>query len=111
MARNRASFAPGVKPVAGFKPGKSGNPGGRPKAVKEVEALAREHTEEAMQALVDICTNERSPAAARVSAAGVILDRGWGKPKQAMELEHFGKDGAPLIPSIVVSFVKPDEQS
>jgi len=84
MARNRASFAPGVKPVAGFKPGKSGNPGGRPKAVKEVEALAREHTITAINTLVRLATSAKSEPA-QASAAQALLDRGWGRPKQAVE--------------------------
>jgi hypothetical protein len=29
----------------------------------------------------------RAPAAARVSAAIALLDRGWGKPQQAIEMD------------------------
>jgi hypothetical protein len=32
------------------------------------------------------------PAAARVSAAGILLDRGWGKAPQS----HVGEDGGDL---------------
>jgi len=69
-----------------FKKGQSGNPGGRPKAVKAVEEVAREHTPLAMQTLAEICRNQKAPAAARVSAAAHLLDRGWGKPKQDVTL-------------------------
>ena len=62
-----------------FQKGRSGNPGGRPKAVKDVEAAAREHTPLAMQTLADICADAAAPAAARVSAASTLLDRGLGK--------------------------------
>jgi hypothetical protein len=65
-----------------FKKGKSGNPGGRPKEVAEVKALAREHTVEAVQGLVAIARDDKQPAAARVAAWCKILDRGWGKPGQ-----------------------------
>jgi len=34
-------------------------------------------------------SQEAAPPAARVSAAGILLDRGWGKPTQA----HIGEDG------------------
>lgn len=66
--------------------GKSGNPGGRSKALVEVKALAQQHTESAVQALADIVLDTDAPPAARVAAASVILDRGWGKPTQQMDV-------------------------
>jgi hypothetical protein len=39
--------------------------------------------------LAGIMSQEAAPPAARVSAAGILLDRGWGKPTQA----HTGEDG------------------
>ena len=67
---------------ASFKPGQSGNPGGRPKLVAEVRDLARQHTEEAISTLANIMRDEKAPPAARVSAAETILSRGWGKAPQ-----------------------------
>jgi Family of unknown function (DUF5681) len=61
-----------------FKPGQSGNPAGR---AKGIEALARVHTAEALETLVNAL---RSPKE-RVPAAIALLDRGWGKPKQTVE--------------------------
>ena len=69
-----------------FKPGQSGNPGGRPKVVGEVVSLARLHKEEAIEALVGILRNKKAPAQARVAAANAILDRGYGKPAQSVDL-------------------------
>lgn len=71
-----------------FKKGESGNPGGRPKVAAEVRELARQHTADAIQTLVSIMTNPKSAPAARVSAATVLLDRGYGKPPQAVELSN-----------------------
>ena len=68
--------------MARFEKGQSGNPGGRPKVVGEVQELARQHTTQAIQTLVGICTNKEAPPAARVAAANAILDRGYGKPSQ-----------------------------
>lgn len=61
-----------------WKPGKSGNPAGRPKGI---EKLAREHTEAAIATLVRELNNPRNC----VPAAVALLDRGWGKPKQTIQ--------------------------
>jgi hypothetical protein len=63
-----------------FQKGKSGNPGGRPKEVAEVKALARTHTTTAINTLVSIAASKNATDAARVSACIALLDRGWGKP-------------------------------
>jgi hypothetical protein len=62
-----------------FKRGVSGNPGGRPKTT--ALSLARKHTPEAIQALVDALKNPKE----RVPAAVALLNRGWGMPKQPIE--------------------------
>jgi hypothetical protein len=46
------------------------------------------------RALVVVMNDSAAPAAARVSAANALLDRGHGKPRQA--LEHGGTDGGPI---------------
>jgi hypothetical protein len=70
--------------MARFQKGQSGNPGGRPKIVGEVQQLARQHSAEAIETLVAIMQNEKAPPAARVHAANSILDRGYGRPPQAV---------------------------
>lgn len=68
-----------------FEPGKSGNPGGRPKSEVRLKELAKEHTEDAIATLVKGLRfkGERS----RIAAAEALLDRGWGKPSQHIELD------------------------
>jgi len=69
--------------------GQSGNPGGRPRIVAEVRDLARRYTAEAVDTLVRICKSGKSESA-RVAAAQVLLDRGWGRPMQMTELSAIG---------------------
>src|SRR5215207_1463599 len=68
-----------------FKPGQSGNPGGRPKVIAHVQELAREHTSEAIATLVAVMRDPKSSAAARVAASNALLERGYGKPTQPIE--------------------------
>jgi hypothetical protein len=42
--------------------------------------------------LAGIVSQEAVPAAARVSAASALLDRGWGRPLQP----HTDEDGGPI---------------
>lgn len=80
-----------------FEKGKSGNPGGRKKKTEEerrVEEMARVHTEDALTTLVTIMKNPVAKDSARVTAACAVLDRGWGKAPQVVELGN--KDGQPL---------------
>ena len=63
-----------------FQPGRSGNPGGRPRATHSIQELAREHAPEAIQTLADIA--KKGTPGARVSAAIALLDRAYGKPPQ-----------------------------
>ena len=70
----------------GFNKGQSGNPGGRPKVVAEVRTLAQEQTEEAISTLTTIMKDKKAPPAARVAAANAILNRGYGKDSQHLNL-------------------------
>jgi hypothetical protein len=70
-----------------FVPGQSGNPGGRSKALKEIQELAREHSGTALKALSYIAEHGESEQA-RVAAANALLDRAFGKPPQAVAAEH-----------------------
>ena len=74
------------------KPGKSrwpkgisGNPGGRPKGIGWVREIARGHTELAIKTLVDLCGEGKTDSVRRAAAAD-LLERGWGKPLQQVEV-------------------------
>jgi hypothetical protein len=61
----------------------------RKKIPADLRSLARAHTALAIKTLAGMLSQEAVPAAARVSAAAILLDRGWGKPPQV----HTGEDG------------------
>jgi hypothetical protein len=85
-----------------FKPGQTGNPGGRPKLpedIKHVRELARKYTAKAVETLVEVMANGSGPA--KVAASNAILDRGWGKAVQPIT----GEDGeGPVKLSVHVTF-------
>ena len=55
------------------------------KSITEIRSLARSHTRTAINVLVGIMRSKDATAAARVTAANAILDRGWGKAAQPLE--------------------------
>lgn len=87
--------------MAKFVKGQSGNPSGKPKQDNEVKRLAKEYTIEAVERLAEWMRGSNPKAS--VSAAVALLDRGWGKPAQAIT----GPDGEKLIEAINITFVNP----
>ena len=67
------------------------------KATADIRSLARAQSELAIRTLTGICGSEAAPAAARVSAAQALLDRGWGKAPQS----HTGEDGEGEIKIVI----------
>lgn len=87
-----------------FAKGQSGNPGGKPKALREVIELAREHTELAVGRLAHWAASNEP--AASVAASKELLDRAWGKARDHVTIA--GETDAPL--GLTVTFVgkRPD---
>ncbi len=83
----------------------AGRPKGVPnKATASVRDAAQAFTEDALSTLAEIMRSPEHPAAARVSAASALLDRGHGKPKQP--LTGGEDDDNPLIVTgVSVAFV------
>jgi hypothetical protein len=81
------------------------------KSLTEIRSLARSRTKSALNVLIAVMRNTKSPPAARIAAANAILDRGWGKPPQAI---HNGDDGAleliHRIERVIVHSENPDSE-
>lgn len=69
-----------------FEKGKSGNPGGRPRENEEIKKLAQEHCPAAINRLALLMHDKNGRTS--VAACAELLNRGYGKPPQA--LEHSG---------------------
>lgn len=68
-------------------------------------SLARSYTNLAVRTVAGICQNGESEMA-RLAAASILLDRGWGKAAQA----HTGADGeGPIVVEIVMRPREPRE--
>jgi len=83
----RASRPPEGRDAAGrFLPGVSGNPSGRSGCILEARRLAEEFSPESIRRLWAIIEDSATPASVRLGAISELLDRGMGKPRQAVEV-------------------------
>lgn len=69
-----------------WRPGRSPNPGGRPKREAELRELAQEDCPRAIARLAELMESEDGATA--IAACKSILDRGCGRPAQAIAVEH-----------------------
>ena len=87
----------------GFAKGQSGNPAGRPKRhIGDLSREARQYAHLAVSTLVQICRKgmERN----RLTAARELLDRGYGRPVQALDLISAGKKLSELTADELAAF-------
>ncbi len=73
------------------------------KTTASIREAAQQYTDEALKTLVDVMGDETAPPAARVAAANSLLDRGHGKPRQELDVDHKGE-----LTHLIVKFVDSD---
>ena len=66
----------------------SRNPRGRPKKDLAVADMAREHAQQAIDTLAQCLSDPGASWPAKVSAASELLDRGFGRSPQSLEVEQ-----------------------
>lgn len=74
-----------------------------PKRITDIRSLARAHTSTAIRTLVSIMNDKEAAAAARVTAATCLLNRGWGMPKQDVDVTMRHVRAAELPDDILAS--------
>jgi Family of unknown function (DUF5681) len=80
------------KPDGRFKPGVSGNPGGRPAVAREFRALLQEEVAKNLEVLVAIRDNPDAKDTDRIACIKELNDRALGRAPQAVE--HSGAIGS-----------------
>jgi hypothetical protein len=91
--------------MAAWVKGQSGNPGGRPKELKEITRLARDLSPEAILRLAFWMRSDNAKAS--VAASNAILDRGYGKPTQSFSMsDDTGKRPEEMTDAELVSIAR-----
>ncbi|WP_378955677.1 DUF5681 domain-containing protein [Pelosinus sp. sgz500959] len=70
-----------------FQKGQSGNPGGRPAKKAELAVSCREMTPDILQTIQGIIANNEAKDADRISASRLVLEYGFGRPSQTVEVD------------------------
>ena len=71
-----------------FVPGVSGNPGGRPSGLAKRVREAVADGQDLVDFLISVVKNEGEATRDRISATTLLMDRGWGKAPQLIDVEQ-----------------------
>jgi hypothetical protein len=70
-----------------FVKGQSGNPAGRAALPREIMELARASAADAIELAVSYIKDPEMSPRVRMAAANLLLDRAYGKPTQAVDMD------------------------
>lgn len=70
-----------------FEKGKSGNPSGRPKVPDDIKDMLKAATPDACRLLCNTINDPDAKLDLRVRCSEIVLDRVYGKPQQAVEVD------------------------
>lgn len=91
-----------------FKPGQSGNPGGRPKIPEEIKAKIYDGAADAVDFWLETLHDPDAPIQYRDKAAEKLAAYGYGKPRDLVDIDLNGRmEGAP----VTFAFVDPPKTS
>lgn len=71
-----------------FKPGQSGNPKGRPKKDRQLADKIQDKTDQLVDTLMKIATSDETADNVKVQAINTLLDRGFGKAPQTLDVNQ-----------------------
>ena len=87
VRNNPGTTRPGGVTGAGFMPGQSGNPGGRPKGLsRRVRELVGDDGHEIAEYMFSVLGDERQRTPDRMKAGEWLADRGFGRTVQALDV-------------------------
>jgi len=81
------------------------------KATADIKAIAQQYGEESILGLIEIARDTDAPHAARVAAYKDILDRGYGKPTQSVDLSSTDGTMSPKSLSDFYAGIPPKPES
>ena len=81
-----------------------------PKNRGHIASLARSYSRTAIKTLAGIMMEQTSPPMARIAAAKLLLDRGWGKPSETHHIDVNGETSLLKVVNEIVHVHETREQ-